>query len=74
MEKTTCTKKKIDNKGKAVLFQNPLLERLTKTSLQFIWMMYIPVIILMVVRAFRMNVLSGTGIFLLFVLGMVLGP
>jgi len=71
MEKTTCTEKKIDNKGKAVLFRNPLLERLTKTSLQFIWMMYIPVIILMVVYTFRMGELSGIVIVLLFGLGMV---
>src|SRR5688572_33316841 len=36
---------KIHNKGQAQLFQNPVLEMLTKTHPLVIWGMYLPVII-----------------------------
>ncbi len=36
---------KINNKGQAQLFGNPVLEQLTKTHPLFIWVMYLPIVI-----------------------------
>jgi sterol desaturase/sphingolipid hydroxylase (fatty acid hydroxylase superfamily) len=70
MEKTTSLKHKIDNKGQALLFSNPLLEKLTKTSLLFIWLLYLPILIAMSAFVLESGRLSFLTFFLTFISGM----
>lgn len=72
MEKTTLTKKKIDNKSQALLFSSPILESLTKTSLRMIWLLYIPILSTMIFFVLNSGILSGIGTSIIFCLGMAI--
>jgi hypothetical protein len=58
---------KIHNKGQAQLFQNPVLEMLTKGHPLFIWGMYLPFIIGLPLYAANNLDFSGTKIALWFI-------
>ena len=61
---------KIHNKGQARLFQNPILEMLTKANPIVIWGMYLPFIIGLPIYAHVKLNFSGLNITLLFLGGM----
>jgi len=61
---------KIHNKGQAQLFENPVLEKLTKANPLVIWGMYLPFIIGLPVYAFMNLGFGGGKIALLFLGGM----
>ena len=60
---------KIHNKGQAQLFNNPVLEMLTKTHPLVIWGMYLPVIIGFPIYSANEFGFSGLRIAMLFVVG-----
>lgn len=62
---------KIHNKGQARLFNNPLLEMLTKTHPLIIWGMYLPVIIYFIYYSYTHLLYSGTSVVLIFLGGLV---
>lgn len=61
---------KIHNKGQARLFENSLLEMLTKANPIIIWSMYLPFIIWLPIYASDNLGFSAGNIFLLFITGM----
>ncbi|HEX2532455.1 MAG TPA: sterol desaturase family protein [Chitinophagaceae bacterium] len=61
---------KIHNKGQARLFQNPVLEMLTKAPPLLIWAMYVPVFIGLPYYAASRLGFTGTSVALLFLAGM----
>jgi len=62
---------KIHNKGQARLFQNPVLEMLTKANPLVIWGMYLPFIIGLPIYAFMNLGFNGGKLALLFLGGML---
>jgi sterol desaturase/sphingolipid hydroxylase (fatty acid hydroxylase superfamily) len=54
---------KINNKGQAQLFKNPILEALTKTHPLIIWGMYTPIMIYMLYYAYGTLGFSGLQVF-----------
>ena len=62
---------KIHNKGQAQLFQNPVLEMLTKANPIVIWSMYLPFIIGLPIYAYTRMDFSGGRIAFLFFAGML---
>ena len=62
---------KIHNKGQAQLFQNPVLEMLTKTHPLVIWGIYLPVVIGFPYYAFSRFGFSGIKLAVLFIAGML---
>ncbi|MCS6990388.1 MAG: sterol desaturase family protein [Chitinophagales bacterium] len=61
---------KIKNKGQATLFQSSMLERLTKTSPQVIYSIYIPLILAMMAYAAFVLHAPGLRLLLIFIAGM----
>ena len=62
---------KIHNKGQARLFENPVLEMLTKAHPLVIWGMYLPFIIGLPVYAYNKLEFGGGKIAALFFCGML---
>ena len=63
--------KKINNKGKAQIFDNPVLEFFTKSHPLIIWAMYLPVIIGLPYNSYSNLNFSGVSVFLLFFGGFI---
>lgn len=61
---------KIHNKGQARLFENPVLEKLTKGSPLVIWGMYIPILSYMIYAGADSFALSTTAVLSVFFAGM----
>ncbi|MCC6762162.1 MAG: fatty acid hydroxylase, partial [Chitinophagaceae bacterium] len=61
---------KIHNKGQARLFENPILEALTKTHPLVIWGMYLPILSWMVYHAASANDFSIARIFSVWLIGL----
>lgn len=62
---------KINNKGRARLFENPILEAVTKTHPLVIWGMYIPIMAYMLYHANSALVFTGLQVFTTWVLGIL---
>jgi sterol desaturase/sphingolipid hydroxylase (fatty acid hydroxylase superfamily) len=62
---------KINNKGQARLFENPILEALTKTHPLVIWGMYIPIMAYMLYHANTALVFTGLQVFTTWVIGLL---
>ncbi len=60
---------KINNKGQAQLFKNPVLEALTKTHPLMIWGMYTPIMIYMLYYAYGTLGFTGLQVFITWVIG-----
>jgi sterol desaturase/sphingolipid hydroxylase (fatty acid hydroxylase superfamily) len=60
---------KINNKGQARLFENPVLEAVTKTHPLVIWGMYIPIMTYMLYHANTALVFTGLQVFVTWVIG-----
>jgi sterol desaturase/sphingolipid hydroxylase (fatty acid hydroxylase superfamily) len=60
---------KINNKGQAQLFQNPVLEALTKTHPLVIWGMYIPIMAYMLFYGYTTLGFSGLKVFSTWAIG-----
>jgi len=63
--------KKIDNKGKARLFESEILESLTKTHPVVIWTLYMPIIIFLLYYSFSKLNMSVIQIAINFVEGLI---
>ncbi len=63
--------KKINNKGKAQIFENPILEFFTKSHPLIIWGIYLPVILWLPYSSYTNQNFTGTAVFLLFSGGFV---
>lgn len=61
---------KIHNKGQARLFENPILEALTKTHPLVIWGMYLPILGWMIYHAATANDFSTARIFFVWLIGL----